>query len=280
MRTSAGSSASISTPSSEPRPLRLQFEYSTHASFCPALERHSLLLRCLPAHESFQQVCSERLSINEAFTFREARDGFGNRIVTAVADVLHQSFDCSCSGTMEMTTYCIPDAEPHPMFSLASRLTTPTHEMRWLLPTLTGDTLADCMQIAHAVHRHIVYTPGVTGMLTTADDVFRHRKGVCQDYAHLMIALCRSKGIFARYVNGFIIGEGQTHAWVEVSDGRVWYAYDPTHDHEIFWDYIKIAHGRDADDCPTNRGRMFSWTSEVMTINTKLDKINPKNITE
>ena len=69
-----------------------------------------------------------------------------------------------------------------------------------------------------------------------------------------------------------VIGEGETHAWVEVSNGKVWYAYDPTHDKIVRWDYIKIAHGRDADDCPTNRGRFYSWTNETMSVICSLTK--------
>lgn len=253
--------------------MRLGFEYITYASFCHALERHHLLLRCLPATEPFQTVCQERLCVNEEFAVRETMDGFGNRMVMASTDALHDRVTCSCSGVVEMTTYCIPDADPHPMYRLASRLTLSTREMRFLLPTITGDTLADSMQIAHAVHSHIVYTPGVTGMLTSADDVFRHRKGVCQDYAHLMIALCRQAGIAARYVCGLMMGEGQTHAWVEVHDGHCWYAFDPTNDTAIATGYIKLAHGRDAADCPVIRGVYLGVAQEKTTVNVTVREI-------
>ncbi|MDO4497959.1 MAG: transglutaminase family protein, partial [Bacteroidales bacterium] len=91
--------------------------------------------------------------------------------------------------------------------------------------------------------------------------------------AHLMIALCRAKGWYARYVNGFILGEGQTHAWVEVSDGNVWVPYDPTLDVIPDWGYVKIAHGRDANDCPTNRGRFLGFTTETMSVSVSLSEL-------
>ena len=61
-------------------------------------------------------------------------------------------------------------------------------------------------------------------------------------------------GIGARYVCGFMQGEGVTHAWVEVYCNGYWLALDPTHNRKIEYGYIKLAQGRDAADCPVNRG--------------------------
>ncbi len=247
--------------------MRLRFEYKTHVDFTPAVGRHHLLLRCLPAREAFQTACQEEFSISAGFCYKEAQDGFGNRIVTACTDDMHTHVDYACAGVVETDTYCLADPVPHPVFSLASRLTGYTREMRCLMPVMTGDFLGDCLQIAHAVHRHNVYTPGTTGMLTTAEDVFRHRQGVCQDYAHLMIALCRQAGIPARYACGLMMGEGQTHAWVEAHDGQCWYAFDPTNDTAIATGYIKLAHGRDAQDCPVSRGVYLGVAQQKTSVN-------------
>ena len=253
--------------------MRLSYEYTTHVDFCPAVGRHTLLLRCLPVREAWQEVRREEFSISDGFSYKETQDGLGNRIITGSVDCVHNHLDYTCSGVVEITTYCLSDPVPHPMFSLSSRLTATTKEMHRLLPRLTGDFLQDCLGIAHAVHQHIVYTPGATNMLTTAEDVFRHRQGVCQDYAHLMIALCRKAGIPARYVCGLMMGEGQTHAWVEVHDGQCWYAFDPTNDTAIATGYIKLAHGRDAQDCPVSRGTYLGVTQERTTVNVKVKQI-------
>ena len=248
--------------------MRLRYEYTTQVDFHPSVGRHNLLLRCLPAKEAFQRVCQEEFSISEGFRYKETQDGFGNRIVSASVDCVHSKTISTASGVVEMMTYCIPDPVPHPMFSLTSRQTAVTREMVTLLPRRQAGTfLEDCMAIVHAVHRHIVYTPGATNMLTTAEDVFRHRKGVCQDYAHLMIALCRQAGIPARYVCGLMMGEGQTHAWVEAHDGQCWYAFDPTNDTAIATGYIKLAHGRDALDCPVSRGVYLGVAQQKTSIN-------------
>lgn len=253
--------------------LKLKYEYTTRVDFHPAIGRHNLLLRCLPAREAFQQVCRETFTLSEGFRYSESQDAFGNRIVCASTDELHQQVMYRVSGVVDLTTYCITDPDAHPMFSLASRQTGMTREMKTLLPRLTGNNfLEDCLAIMHAVHRHIVYTPGVTNMLTTAEDVFRHRKGVCQDYAHLMVALCRLAGMPTRYVCGLMMGEGQTHAWVEVNDGQAWYAFDPTNDTAIATGYIKLAHGRDALDCPVSRGVYLGATQETTAVSVFVTK--------
>ena len=77
-------------------------------------------------------------------------------------------------------------------------------------------------------------------METTAAEVLERKEGVCQDFAHLMIALCRQRGIPARYVNGFLVGEGETHAWVEIFDGYNWLGFDPTHNCRISDGFISL----------------------------------------
>ena len=104
------------------------------------------------------------------------------------------------------------------------------------------------------VYRAFVYTPASTTIRTTAEEAFAQRKGVCQDYAHVMLAVCRHVGLAARYIAGLLCGEGATHAWVEVYyDGR-WIGLDPTHNRMVDDNYITIAHGRDYRDCMLDIG--------------------------
>ena len=110
------------------------------------------------------------------------------------------------------------------------------------------------------VYQHMRYQPGLTQTNTTAAEALALGQGVCQDYAHILLALCRAAQIPARYVNGFMEGEGATHAWVEVYDQAAWWGIDPTNNRQIEWGYIKLSHGRDAEDCPVNRG-VFTGTA-------------------
>jgi transglutaminase-like putative cysteine protease len=111
-------------------------------------------------------------------------------------------------------------------------------------------------------HRALTYRYGVTRVSTPAQDALAGGFGVCQDYAHIMLALCRSVGVPARYVSGHLLGEGGSHAWVEVIieptsapgfDGHMAVAFDPTHDRRPGPAYITVAVGRDyADVAPTS----------------------------
>ena len=116
----------------------------------------------------------------------------------------------------------------------------------------------------HKLHQDLSYEKGVTTFQTTAEEAMKLKKGVCQDYAHILIACLRQLGIPARYVCGLLLGEGATHAWVEVYDGEAWCGLDPTNRQIIEYGYLKIAHGRDAADCPVNRG-VFRGVAQQQT---------------
>jgi transglutaminase-like putative cysteine protease len=118
-------------------------------------------------------------------------------------------------------------------------------------------------ELAHAIVRfvsaHMAYGKGVTDVFTTASVAFAQRRGVCQDYAHIAIALAHCAGLPARYVSGHLIGENATHAWVEflvTERGRapVALSLDPTYRSATDFRYVVVAIGRDYDDVPTTSG--------------------------
>jgi len=120
-----------------------------------------------------------------------------------------------------------------------------------------GLPLAD--QINDWVYQSMTYRYEVTGVRTTAAQALALGAGVCQDYAHVMLAVCRACGLPSRYVSGHMIGQGGTHAWVEVvlpgeagHDAIAW-TFDPTHASRAGLGYVTIAVGRDyADVAPTS----------------------------
>jgi transglutaminase-like putative cysteine protease len=109
--------------------------------------------------------------------------------------------------------------------------------------------------LCERVHRSLDYEWGITGVGTTASAALAGGRGVCQDYAHIMLAACRAAGMPARYVSGHLSGEGGSHAWVEVLHphpywGNRWVAqgWDPTHNRRANSDYLVVAVGRDYAD--------------------------------
>jgi len=100
------------------------------------------------------------------------------------------------------------------------------------------------------------YTPQSTDIDTQIGEVLLHRKGVCQDYAHLFISVCRKNKIPARYVSGYLnqgidfVGSSQMHAWAEaLIPGMGWVGFDSTNNLLADHHYLKIAHGTDYRDC-------------------------------
>ena len=126
--------------------------------------------------------------------------------------------------------------------------------------------LMECMQ------ERMVYTPGVTDTRTTAGEAFALGCGVCQDYAHILTALCRTAGIAARYAAGMMTGEGASHAWTEVWDGQFWHGLDPTHNCLVDERYIKLSHGRDFMDAAVDRGCFLGTASQQQTILIKVEE--------
>lgn len=147
----------------------------------------------------------------------------------------------------------------------------------------------DIYQIAYKIMSYIFmefdYNKEATDVRTTSDKAFSIKKGVCQDYAHVMSSLCRSLKIPARYVSGYIydfnennlIGVGATHAWVEIyiPSTNSWYGFDPTNNLVVDDNYIKIAHGRDYNDVAPITGTIKGGgVKRSLEVNVKIERIN------
>jgi transglutaminase-like putative cysteine protease len=125
-----------------------------------------------------------------------------------------------------------------------------------------SDVWSDVRRLCRHVFRTIAYRPKTTGVGTLATDALKQRSGVCQDFAHVALGMCRNSGIPAKYVSGYFIktqrraGETEaSHAWIEAFvPGFGWAGYDPTHDLPADERYVKIASGRDYADVPPVSG--------------------------
>jgi transglutaminase-like putative cysteine protease len=149
-------------------------------------------------------------------------------------------------------------------------------------------TLGEAHQQALEICRHIndtfQYEPGVTDVHSTSAVVMALGRGVCQDFAHIMIAVCRYLGIPARYVSGYLYGGGSTpegrdeasHAWCEIYCGpeRGWIGFDPTHKTLLVDErYIKIGSGRDYADVPPVRGTYKGTSSEKLSVAVRVSSL-------
>lgn len=136
-----------------------------------------------------------------------------------------------------------------------------------------NDAWLAALALMKFVHGHLKYEPKSTNVHTHMSEVLRDRRGVCQDFAHLMLGLCRLMKIPARYVSGYLATENAsaTHAWVEVFvPGHGWRGLDPTHDCQIGETYIKLGNGRDYGDVPPVSGNYRGTRDRKMEVEVKI----------
>lgn len=254
---------------------KFSYSYATKISFSAAVSRHAFLLRCVPGSNSFQQAYNGSLTVEPQCLVSEGFDSWGNPIQYGLIGGQHDSFSFVSSGEVAQLPYVI-DTEPEGHFyKLPSALTRASDEMADFalgVPT-AGGSFETAVRLSELIGVHMSYVPGSTSIETTASDAFGMRKGVCQDYAHILLSLCRHKGISCRYVNGFILGEGETHAWAEVYDGSAWRGIDPTHGRIIEYGYIKLSHGRDALDCQVCRGTFTGCAAQECEVKVMVQEL-------
>lgn len=129
------------------------------------------------------------------------------------------------------------------------------------------------------VHGELSYSPGTTDIATPVREVLERRAGVCQDYAHLMIAGLRSLGLAARYVSGYLrtgtrsetarelVGADASHAWVAVyAPGEGWVEFDPTNNLLVDRDHVVLGWGRDFSDVSPLRGVILGGGSHTLAV--------------
>jgi len=147
------------------------------------------------------------------------------------------------------------------------------------------DPMTVLKEINHGIFEGFEYTQKSTRVDSPIDDALRNRKGVCQDFAHIMITLVRQLRIPCRYVSGYVapkaVEEDRTasgtasHAWVEAMlPGLGWVGFDPTHDRLVTDRHIRCAVGRDYLDVPPTKGVFRGKASEQLTVNVVVREVD------
>ncbi len=251
-------------------------------------------VRLHPVDDPLQTCRRYALRIEPESEARAYNDFYGNEV---------QYFDIAAGHTRlvveaESQVETVPDAErpPIPVVSPAelagaaereslAEFTTGSHYVpleaeiwREAQDALAGgrsDVWADVRQLSGQVYRTFAYQPGATGVSTRATDALRLRAGVCQDFAHVLLGLCRCMEIPARYVSGYFFNRNRrkgeveaSHAWIEAYvPGYGWAAFDPTHDRMADDHYVKVAVGRDyADIRPVSGTYRGAATRELRVV--------------
>jgi transglutaminase-like putative cysteine protease len=150
-----------------------------------------------------------------------------------------------------------------------------------------GQSILQCAEaLSTRLHKDIRYAPGVTTVSTSPTEVLEQRRGVCQDFAHMMISCLRSRGLPARYVSGYLrtnatvadgevklVGADASHAWVSVwSPPFGWIDFDPTNGCLAGTDHVAVAWGRDFGDVSPLRGVILGGAQHQLSVTVRVEE--------
>jgi transglutaminase-like putative cysteine protease len=254
----------------------LEIQHETRLQYSQPVTEWLAEFRVEPVSDEGQSCQSFHLSVSQPVSVSKYRDGFGNQVhnfnllapnlevVALAASVVQTHPRRNLNLHSDLLWPLDPGALPLAAVDCLA-LGGPVRYVPKLQPLLdllqprTGMRIVDAaMQTSRYIKNMFSYATAVTNASSPIDDVLEMGMGVCQDFAHLMIAILRSFGIPARYVSGYLHRPGkesQSHAWVEVWLGSAgWFGIDPTNDVAIDEHFVKVAVGRNYADVPPNKG--------------------------
>ncbi|MEX3942668.1 transglutaminase domain-containing protein [Paraburkholderia sp. BR10937] len=250
--------------------------------------RHDTVYRYeAPVHYSIQQLRLSPLTtptqivkqwqVEAPGKLDACRDAYGNALMTLVLTRPHKEIRLRVRGEVE--TVALPDGRlpegegmvPTHHFTSPTRLTEADEALTEFAFSLASlDDTAAILDAASRITERVRYEPGVTDVTHTAADALALGRGVCQDHAHVMLAVCRARGVPARYVSGYLdpgdVPEMASHAWVDVWLDNGWVTVDVTHACFASEKYCRIAVGRDYDAAAPVRGRRVGGAGETLDV--------------
>src|SRR5260370_42713820 len=217
-----------------------------------------------------QRCVKFELDVSSGLEPRAYRDGYGNYVHYFNLVRPHAHLNLISRSVVE--TGLDPDADPgEELVQDFLRFRAPVKDVPGVRELASGHPVADhesgpdveraLDELTITINREFAYDRAVTSVYSAVDDVLALRAGVCQDFAHLFIAVARAMDVPARYVSGYIDGQrergvmGASHAWGEAwVPGRGWVGYDATHPVRITEPHVRVALGRDYGDAAPTRG--------------------------
>jgi len=273
--------------------MRLDIRYRTLFVYDHLIRESQNELRACPVTDPRQQLLAYRVTVSPSARTLAYSDYWGTRVDHFGVRHPHTAMEVIAEAAVETAPYqpissdasTRQAAEPE-FLDLHSEYLEPTAHTEWgsevareasrIVEREGPDLIGVVMGVHRLVGDRLVYAPGSTHIGIEIEDVLGQGSGVCQDYAHLAVAMCRAVGLPARYVSGYLFaaddstGEDsdadvvrvQTHAWFEAAvPGLGWLPLDPTNRQEVGPRHVKIGHGRDYDDVPPLRG-LYSGPGE------------------
>jgi transglutaminase-like putative cysteine protease len=265
--------------------MKLEIVHSTRYGDTGPIAETVMEVRLRPMDGGGQKCLDFRLELSHGVKPRTYVDGYGNHVHYFNLVRPHAGF--SVIGRSVVQTGLAPDEElgDDPVQDFL-RFRSPINDIEGVRDLADRHPIADRDSpeaVEHAIEeltltisRDFTYDKTVTNVYSSVDDVLALRAGVCQDFAHLFIAVARAMGVAARYVSGYIHTPGgrtsatASHAWAEAwIPGRGWIGFDATHPIRTTEHHVRLAVGRDYTDAAPTRGVYVGSATGSMAISVR-----------
>ncbi|MGH8948882.1 MAG: transglutaminase family protein [Acidimicrobiia bacterium] len=281
--------------------MRLEIRYLNEFTYGePAWESHNLLRAC-PANDDHQKLAAYRVDVTPTARVHSYTDYWGTRVDEFGIVEPHRELRIMAESTVETRSPSSPSTEAtvEALESVRGELSDflrPSPHAIWdgqieeaAKEAVTGaiEVVDLATAVSDKVTSTLAYVPGATYVGVDVADVMSKGKGVCQDFAHLGIAMYRSIGVPARYVSGYLYAveqtsavapdepelSVQTHAWLEVFvPGHGWWGLDPTNAQPVGELHVKIGHGRDYQDVMPLRGVYHGGADHQLGVQVRISR--------
>lgn len=296
--------------------MKLRITHETVYDYQPVVETAQHMAYLTPVHTHAQQVFSHRLDVLPSPTrLTDATDVYGNTRSFFSLQLPHRQLQVVAHSEVVTQTSALPDSrmpwenvrerlryqageafDAASEFVFASPMVPRQSEFaQYAKPCFTPgrSNLAAALDLMHRMFTDFTYETHSTEVNTPALQALNQRKGVCQDFAHILIACLRSLGLAARYVSGYLLtqpapgtvklkGSDASHAWASVylpdlPKGKRWVDLDPTNDRAGWFspgeDYVTLAIGRDYSDVSPLRGVIHGGASHTLTVGVSVEPV-------
>ncbi len=290
--------------------MRFDVRYRTVFSYDDLVSESQNELRACPTTTDTQRLLDYRVTIQPAARVFSSIDAWGTRVDAFGIRRPHDAMTVVAEASVETSATSVPAAAPrletlrreefvddHVEYLQRDRHTDAGERIAEAARDQVALVGADVVGAVLGIHRFVGtslrYVPGSTEVGISVDDVFAGGVGVCQDYAHLAVAMCRCAGIPARYVSGYLFTDSdhvggpatsdsvvvQTHAWFEAAiPGWGWLGLDPTNGQFASEYHVKIGHGRSYDDVQPLRGVYLGPGSSAVEPQVEIRRVSPVDL--
>lgn len=292
---------------------RYQVTHLTRYAYPNSVACAHQLAHLSPRSTHWQTVESHRIEIEPVPAERaDGVDYFGNGIVRFMIDAPHKVLSVVAESVVELVSNAPDAAAASPAWEQARALPgawgpnvdLDVEQYRVaspMVPLLEESIafarasfpperpwLAAMLDLTRRIHAEFRYDPEATTLATQVREVLEHRRGVCQDFAHLMLSCLRSLGLPARYVSGYVLnrvapggerlsGADASHAWVAGHcPGLGWVAFDPTNGKVADLEFVTVAWGREFSDVTPLRGVVLGPAMQKPTVEVTVQPLAPR----